>query len=165
MQQNKVTKILVMIALLLLLLLSLSSCGTIDKKIKLSSHVSEIQTIEIYHIESNYSEGDVSALREENTSYCSVAPTDYDAFLNELTSLPFSEEIPFFPMTAVDGGYDYSGYIISIVYADNSYDLIAEKGQFFYSIGDNGDGKYSYDTSNYHGEVAWTDFVEKYVQT
>lgn len=63
----------------------------------------------------------------------------------------------------MDGGYDYCGYIVSIVYIDGSYDIASFDGLFSYSITKNGKGRYRYDYARYSGEINWTDFIESYI--
>ena len=146
-----------------LTLLSLAACVTKSVYIEPSGNPSDIQKVEVYRTEERYTEADVDDLRDENTPLCIIDSQRQTEFLEELHGLAFEEEIVLFPVP-LDGGCTCSGYVISIVYEDGSYDIIAEQGQFYYSIGSNGDGRYEYDSADYCGDLAWTDFLEGYIE-
>ncbi len=141
---------------------TLSSCATIKKGVELSGGRSEIQSIEIYNIEEAYYEGDISKMRQENEPCCVFDPKEHADLLDTIYSLEFEEEKVFFPIP-MDGGYDYSGYVIAVVFLDGSYDIIAEKGQYSCSISDKGKTRHNYDHSNYCGEKLWADLIGEYV--
>ena len=77
--------------------------------------------------------------------------------------LEFEKEEVLFPIP-MDGGYDYCGYVISIVYEDGGYDIISEEGLFFYSVDDGGKEKYKYDYADYCGETPWSTLIEAYIE-
>ncbi|MBQ2255665.1 MAG: hypothetical protein II330_02270, partial [Clostridia bacterium] len=68
-----------------------------------------------------------------------------------LCTLGFEEEVVFFPIP-MDGGYDYEGYIVVVIYSDGGYDIVAERGLYSYAIGNDGQGRHKYDHSDYCGE-------------
>ena len=84
-------------------------------------------------------------------------------FLDAVCDLQFKKERGFFLIPA-DGGYDYTGYVIAIIYSDGSYDIIAESGLYSYVIGKNGKAQHKYDPSDYCGSTPWTDFVKQYIE-
>jgi len=156
-------KKITIICLVLILLFSFTSCTTVNKSIELSGDQKSIQSIDIYDVSEQYYEGDITVLRSENTPIYTVNPEQYADFLDELLLLDFEEEAVFFPIP-MDGGCDYFGYVISIVYTDGGYDIVAEEGQFSYSLGVDGKGRYKYEHADYCGDVSWVDFVEKYIE-
>ena len=147
----------------LLLLFGLSSCVTVKKNVELSQSRANVRSIEIYNSEKKYSEGEINTFLEENEPVAVLKSEHFTSFLDALGNLEFKEEKVLFPIP-MDGGYDYEGYIIAIVYLDGGYDIIAEGGLYSYAVGSNGKGLHKYDYSNYCGDVAWTDFIEEYIK-
>ena len=147
----------------LLLLVCLSSCANVKKEVELSQDRTNVKSIEIYHSKRAYYEGDIHGFLEENEPIGALKPENNSDFLDALCALEYKEEIVFFP-TPMDGGYDYQGYIIAIIYLDGGYDIFAEDGSYSYAIGSDGQGRHKYDHSDYCGDVAWNDFVEQYIE-
>ena len=144
-----------------LLLFNLMGCMYIPvkKSVKLSKDESAIQSIDIYYVEDAYYEGDISGLRSEISPICSLMTEQQDDFVMELLSLEFGSEIHL--LIPMDGGYHYEGYVISVVYDDGSYDLIAKEGQYSYLNVGNGSHKYGY--ADYTGEKDWSAWIETYI--
>lgn len=142
-------------------LLLLGSCVRVETGAELSGDRQDIKSVDIYDIANRYYEGDVSGLREENAPVFTVPVDTRDEFLDDLAELKFDKEVCLLPVP-MDGGYDYSGYVIIISYADDSYDLIASGGQFSYSPGQDGRETYRYGYADYCGQEPWDDFIEKY---
>lgn len=151
------------VILAMLFTLSLTSCGPKKLNVKLSKDPSEIQSIDIYSLDKWYDEGDVKNLRDENSPVYTLASDQYADFADEIASLEFEEEGGFIFM-ATDGGYNYGNYVVSIVYIDGSYDIIASSGQFYYSPGKDGKGRYNYDHADYCGETQWSDIIKGYIE-
>jgi len=153
------------IALLMsfLLIFCLSSCANIKKELDLSQDRTNVQTIEIYNPEKAYYEGDIHTFLAENEPIFILDPAQHSSFLDALCSLEFEREVVFFPIP-MDGGYDYDGYIIAVVYADGGYDVIAACGMYSYAIGDDGEGRHKYDHSDYCGETPWAEFIKGYIE-
>ena len=146
-----------------LLLLCLSSCATVKKGVELSQDKTNVQAIEIYNPERAYYEGDIHTFLEENEPVTVVKSESLTSFLEDLCNLEFEEEKVFFPIPT-DGGYDYDGYVIAVVYSDGGYDMIAEGGSYSYAVGYDGQGQHKYDHSDYCGETPWAEFIEKYIE-
>lgn len=146
----------------LMLTFSMAGCMYIPvkKSIKLSKDESVIQSIDIYYVEDAYYEGDVSGLRSEISPVCTLTAEQQDDFVKELLSLKFETEIYLLPMP-MDGGYDYEGYVVSVVYDDGSYDLIAEEGQYSYL--NVGNGSHKYDYADYCGTKDWSAWIETHI--
>ncbi len=144
------------------LFISLSSCITVKTEIELSQNSENITSIAIYHSENAYYEGDIHTFLEENEPIALIEDEDYSDFLNSLCSLKFEKEKAFF-LIPMDGGYDYSGYIVAIVYSEGGYDIVAEGGLYSYAIGKDGQERHKYSHSDYCGEISWTEFIEKYI--
>ncbi|MBQ9779328.1 MAG: hypothetical protein IJW00_00105 [Clostridia bacterium] len=121
-----------------------------------------VQSIEIYNPERAYYEGDIHTFLEENEPLAVLNSEHHTSFLDALGTLDFEKEVVFFPIP-MDGGYDYDGYIVAVVYADGGYDLIAEGGLYSYAIGSNGQGRHKYDHSDYCGKTPWTEFIKDYI--
>ena len=153
------------IALLMsfLLIFCLSSCANIKNDLEFSQDRANVQSIEIFNPESAYCEGDIHTFLEENEPIVILDPEQHSNFLDSLCALDFEKEVAFFPIP-MDGGYDYEGYIIAIVYSDGGYDIIAEHGLYSYAVGSDGQGRHKYDHSDYCGETSWTEFVEEYIE-
>ena len=147
----------------LLLLVCLSSCANIKKEVELSQDRTNVVSIEIYNSERAYYEGDIHGFLEENEPIWVLESEKNSDFLDALCAFEYEEEIVFFPIP-MDGGCDYQGYIISIVYSDGGYDIFAEDGSYSYAIGSDGQGRHKYDHSDYCGDVAWNVFVEQYIE-
>ena len=156
--KNKSMKIIALF-ISFLLVLSLSACYSKQTVVELSQERTEIRLIEIYCLERAYYEGDVHELREENTPEAILTEDVHATFLDVFCTLEYEKEMSFFPIP-MDGGYDYAGYVIAVVYADGGYDLFADGGRFYYAA----DEGYQYDYADYCGEVAWEEFVLSYVQ-
>ena len=92
-----------------------------------------------------------------------LEPEQHSNFLDALCTLDFEKEVVFFPIP-MDGGYDYDGYIIAIIYSDGGYDIIAERGLYSYAVGRDGQGQYKYDHSDYCGETPWAEFFKEYIE-
>ena len=147
----------------LLLIFCLSSCANIKKNLEFSQDRANVQSIEIFNPEKSYYEGDVHAFLEENEPIVSLEPEQHSNFLDILCTLDFEKEVVFFPIP-MDGGYDYGGYIIAIVYSDGGYDIIAEHGLYSYGVSRDGQGRHKYDHSDYCGETPWAEFIEEYIE-
>ena len=147
----------------LLLLVCLSSCANIKKEVELSQDRTNVVSIEIYNSERSYYEGDIHGFLEENEPIWVLESEKNSDFLDALCAFEYEEEKVFFPIP-MDGGCDYQGYIIAIVYSDGGYDIFAEDGSYSYAIGSDGQGRHKYDHSDYCGDVAWNDFVEQYIE-
>lgn len=146
-----------------LLLFCLSSCATEQKDVELSQDRACVQAIEIFKPDRAYYEGDIHSFLEENEPLAVVKSESYKSFLDDLSHLEFEEEKAFFPIP-MDGGYDYDGYVIAVIYSDGGYDIIAERGLYSYAVSSDGDGRHKYDHSDYCGETPWSEFVEKYLE-
>ena len=146
-----------------LLLFCLSSCATVRKDVELSQDRTNVQSIEIYNPERAYYEGDIHSFLEENEPIAVLDSEHHTAFLDVLCTLDFEKEVVF-SLVPMDGGYDYGGYMIAITYSDGGYDIIAEGGSYYYSVGRDGQGWHKYDDSDYCGETPWTEFVEGYIE-
>lgn len=147
----------------LLMLFSLYSCATVKNDLELSQDRANIESIAIYAPEHAYSERDIHCFLENNKPVALLESESHASFLDALVALKFEKEVFLFPIP-MDGGCDYNGYIIAIVYSDGGYDIIAESGTYSYSFGDYGQGMHKYDHSDYCGEVAWTEFIEGYIE-
>ncbi len=145
------------------LIICLSSCATIRKSIELSQEQANIQSIEIYNSDSAYYEGDIHLFRLENEPIVVLKTEEIPTFIEELNTLEYVEEKIFLPIV-MDGGYDYDGYIIAVVYLDGGYDIVASGGLYHYAIGKNGQGRHAYDYADYCGETPWTSIFEKYIE-
>jgi len=146
-----------------LLLFCLSSCTTVKKEVEFSQDRANVQSIEIYNSERSYYEGDIHTFLEENEPIVILEPEQHSSFLDTLYTLNFEKEVVFFSIP-MDGGYDYDGYIIAVAYSDGGYDIIAERGLYFYAVGNDGKGRHKYDYSNYCGEIPWAEFIEDYIE-
>ena len=146
-----------------LFIFCLSSCATVKKDVELSQDRANVQSIEIYHPERAYYEGDIHTFLAENEPVAVVKSENFTNFLDALSSLEFEEEKVFFPIPT-DGGYDYDGYMIAVVYSDGGYDMIAEGGLYSYAVGSDGKDRHKYDHSDYCGETPWEELVEKYIE-
>ena len=146
----------------LLLTICLSSCITVTKNIELTQNRDNVQAIEIYYTEEMYYEGDISSFRKHNEPFVTLKE-DFSDFLDVITALEYEEEKILFPIP-MDGGYDYSGYVIAVVYSDGGYDIIAARGLYSYGIGKNGNGRHKYDHSDYCGETPWIEFIAGYIE-
>jgi hypothetical protein len=135
----------------------------VKKDVELSQDRTHVQSIEIYHPERAYYEGDIHTFLEENEPIAILGSEHHKSFLDTLCSLKFEKEIVFFPIS-MDGGCDYDGYIVAVVYSDGGYDMIAEGGSYSYALGRDGQERHKYDHSDYCGDVAWNDFVEQYIE-
>ena len=153
------------IALLMsfLLIFCLSSCATVKKDVTFSQDRANVQSIEIFNPESAYYEGDIHTFLEENEPITVVKSENLTSFLDDLCNLEFEEEKVFFPIP-MDGGYDYGGYMIAIMYSDGGYDIIAERGLYSYAVGRDGQGWHKYDHSDYCGETPWAEFFKEYIE-
>lgn len=147
----------------LLLIFCLSSCANIKKDLELSQDRDDVQSIEIYKSERAYYEGDISGFLKTNEPIAVLESELFSSFLDVLCNLEFEEEKVFFPIP-MDGGCDYEGYIIAVVYSDGGYDIIAEGGLYSYAVGSDGQGRHKYDHSDYCGETLWIEFIEKYTE-
>ena len=147
----------------LLLIFCLPSCVTVKKDVELSQGRENVQSVEIYKPERAYHEEDIHAFLKQNEPVAVLKTENITAFLDELCTLDFEKEVVLFPIP-MDGGCDYEGYIVAVVYSDGGYDIIASRGLYSYAVGNDGQGRHKYDHSNYCGETPWTDLIEKYIE-
>lgn len=145
-----------------ILMFSLSACATVTKEFEFSQKRENVQSIEIYNSEEAYYEGDIHQFRDENEPIVLLSDEESSAFLDAFEKLKFEEEKVFFPIP-MDGGHDYQGYIVIIVYADGGYDIVSEGGQYSYAIGKDGQGRHKYSHADYYGDDSWSELVEKYI--
>ena len=156
-------KKVIILLISLLLLVCLSSCANIKKEVELSQDRTNVVSIEIYNSERAYNEGDIHGFFEENEPIWVLKSEKNSDFLDALCALEYEEEKVFFPIP-MDGGCDYQGYIIAIVYSNGGYDIFAEDGLYSYAIGSDGQGQHKYDHSDYCGDVKWNDFVKGFIE-
>ena len=156
-------KIFALFVVSLLLIVCFSSCANIKKDLEFSQDRANAQSIEIFNPEKSYYEGDIHAFLEENEPIVILEPEQHSNFLDALCTLDFEKEVVFFPIP-MDGGCDYDGYIIAVVYSDGGYDIIAEGGLYSYAVGSDGQGRHKYDHSDYCGETSWTEFIKEYIE-
>lgn len=156
-------KKVIILLISLLLLVCLSSCANVKKEVVLSQDRTNVESIEIYNSERAYYEGDIHGFLEENEPIGVLKSEKISGFLDTLCALEYEEEKVFFPIP-MDGGCDYQGYIIAIVYSDGGYDIFAEDGLYSYAIGSDGQGRHKYDHADYCGDVAWNDFVQEFIE-
>lgn len=148
--------------LMLVLSCLLCACATVKTDITLTQERDQIQSVQIYKLETVYDEGNVDSLCDENTPAFIVEKNQQDGFLDELCDLDYEKEVVLLPIP-MDGGCDYEGYVIAVVYKDGGYDLIARQGQYYYSPGDDAEGAHKYGHADYCGEKSWIEFVEEYI--
>jgi len=144
-------------------LFCLSSCVAMKKDVELSQDRSKIESIEIYHPDRAYYEGDIHAFLESNEPIAVLTSENHASFLDALFTLKFEKETVLFPIP-IDGGYDYNGYIVAVVYSDGGYDIIAEGGKYSYALGSDGQERHKYDHSDYCGETPWAEFFKEYIE-
>ena len=154
---------LISVILFIFISTTLFSCGKIERNIDFQRESWGSLNIEIYYLEESYAtQGEAVNIRDENNPICVI--TDYDvidAFMKDISSLTFIQEVVYFP-APVDWVYIYEGYVVCVVYPDG-YDIIAEKGQLYYNVDHKGNESYKYGHSDYSGETPWSEIVEKYV--
>ena len=155
-------KKLLLIFVTVFLAFNLSACATIRKTFKLTQERESVQSIEIYVSEQAYSEGNINMFREQNEPAVILDQQDHADFLDAVGKLKFEETILLIPIP-MDGGYDYEGYVVAIVYENGGYDIIAETGRYSYAVGKYGQERHKYDYSDYCGKEPWADFFEKYL--
>ena len=146
----------------IMFLFCLSGCVTVNKNYRLSN-VREVESVEIYDTEKRYYEGDVHGFREENEPILTIPAEDCTESLKEIDELEYKAEEVLFPMP-MDGGCDYQGYILIVVYTDGSYDLLADGGMYLLRVGDEGERSAKFDHSDYCGEEEWSDFVKRHIE-
>lgn len=144
-----------------LFLVCLSGCVTVNSYYKLSD-IREIHSVEIYDPEKRYYEGNIHDFLDENEPILTIPAEDCADFLNAIEKLEFTQEVLLIPIP-MDGGYDYSGYILVVFYSDGSYDLIADGGMYLFRLSPEGERSAKFDYSDYCGEEKWSDFVERYM--
>ena len=144
-------------------MMSLCACTMVQHNFSFSQQRDNIKSVEIYNSDKLYYEGDVSSFKKENEPIAVLETEALSDCINSIEQLKFEEEKVFFPIP-MDGGYHYQGYILIIVYIDGGYDLIASGGQYSYFIGKDGQGKHNYEHFDYCGEIAWDEFVEKFLE-
>ena len=159
-------KKLLSILVFVLTLSFLSSCGTVEKNITFSGESWQTLSVEIYYLEEAYlTQSEARNIREENTPIYILDALNngekINDLMNEISSLTFTKEVMYFP-AAVDWVYLFEKYVICVVYP-NGYDIIASNGQLYYSIDKKGKEDYTYGHSDYSGETAWSDIIEKYI--
>ena len=147
----------------LILVFCLTSCATVKVYVELSQGMDNVQSIEIYNSERAYYEGDIHVFLAENEPIAVVDPESHTSFLDALSELEFEKEIVFFPIP-MDGGCDYEGYVIAVLYSDGGYDIIAEGGLYSYAVGSDGKARHKYDHSDYCGDAPWAELAEKYIE-
>lgn len=141
----------------------LSACTTVEHKFELSHDISGIEQIVIYNTETSYYESNIHNLINELEPNYIIEADQQSDFLEELLDLDldFEEDVSIFPIP-MDGGYDYTGYIVCIVY-NNGYDIIAEQGQFRYSKSSDEKESYWYGHMDYCGTNSWEELINKYI--
>ncbi|MBQ3571230.1 MAG: hypothetical protein IJA15_00215 [Clostridia bacterium] len=159
-------KKLLSILVFVLTLSFLSSCGTVEKNITFSGESWQTLSVEIYYLEEAYlTQSEARNIREENTPIYILDALNngekINDLMNEISSLTFTKEVMYFP-AAVDWVYAFEEYVICVVYP-NGYDIIASNGQLYYSIDKKGKEDYTCGHSDYSGETAWSDIIEKYI--
>jgi len=148
-----------------ILAFSLSACVTITKDIDFLQERENIRSIEIYNSELAYSERNIHFFRNENEPIALLSDEAINEFLDDVEKMSFEEVKLLFPIP-MDGGCDYQGYIVIIVYTDGSYDILAQNGQYSCAMTANGEPKYHrYDYSDYCGDKPWPDLIEKYINS
>ena len=152
-----------LLMLLIGIICLLTSCATITSKVEFTQDTSIIQKIDIYYVEKCYTEGDIHNFLEDNAPIYTLKEEVWETFLEMVGNLQYEKEVVFFPIP-MDGGCDYQGYIISIVYSNGSYDLIAEGGLYSCLIDEKGEDWHKYDYVDYTGITDWSTLIELYIE-
>ena len=167
----------------LAILFSLTGCIIIpiEPNVELTHGRDKIESIKIYEIpedieiaerwgrptvesfEEYYKEHDGGYVFVENipTQYKAVATVseeDYDAFVEELISLPF-EDYFIIVLAAMDPSYHYSRELVFITYDDGSADVFSAEGQCF-GLKDNESLERSFQCD----EAIFHEFLTKYTE-
>ena len=148
----------------LFLLCTLFSCAPVRRKVSYAQGIEQIQSIELYHSEQAYSEGNISGFRQENEPITVLQGDACAEFAQAFGNLKFEEVMMLIPIP-LDGGCDYEGYVVAVVYADGGYDIFAERGSYSYVVGRDGTvRRQAYDAADYCGEAPWAELIEKYIE-
>ena len=152
----------IIVGFIALILLCACSCSIVESKVELSQSAENVQSIQVFYSERVYDVGNIADFLEENEPFAIFESEKYNDLLNELRELEYQKWVLHL-LVPQDGGYDYGGYIIAVLYSDGGYDIIAEEGLFSYYLNKKGEGRCRYDYSDYCGELPWNDFIKKYI--
>lgn len=120
---------------ILLIVLSLFFSGCIidfSEYFSTSQNIEQVELIEIYYIE-DYIDENTDNL--SNPIY-TVEQSHYEDFVLDLETLYFKDGVIIFPPIPQDPNLYHYGYIIKILYFDNSYDLISQGFRSYFKNGD-----------------------------
>ena len=165
-------------------IISLTGCIIIpiEPDIELTHGTDRIEKIEIYEVPEGtdiieawgrctdeyyvkwYSEhsGDyvyVENITTELEPVATVAEEDYEAFLDEMVSLPFSDYI-IIVLAAIDPAYHYSSPLIIITYDDGTKDILTAAGQMFGNDGTSDGLERNFECD----EAIFDEFIKKYTE-
>ena len=123
----------IIVGFIALILLCACSCSIVESKVELSQSAENVQSIQIFYSERVYDVGNIADFLEENEPFAILKSEKYNDLLNELRELDYQNWVLHL-LVPQDGGYDYGGYIIAVLYSDGGYDIIAEEGLFSYYL-------------------------------
>ena len=161
-KEENIMKKQIIVGFVVLVLLCACSCTLVDSKVELSQSAENVQSIQIFYSERVYDIGNIADFLDENEPFAILESEKYNDILNELRELDYQKWVLHL-LVPQDGGYDYGGYIIAVLYSDGGYDIIAEEGLYSYYLNKKGEGRCRYDYSDYCRELPWNDFIKKYI--
>ena len=146
----KVKKMFVYISSLILVF-SLSSCISINKKLKIIGNIDDITAIDIYYIDIKDEEIVQDTIDEYEPIY-SVPANDFVAFANKLETIVYKKNYIFAPV-------DYKkvfapGYIVCIEFSDGEREIFSEQGTLTHN---------GYYPEKYNGSLSWTEEIESFI--
>ena len=136
----------------LILVFSLSSCISINKKLRIIGNTEDIIAIDVYYIDVTNEKIGTETIDEYEPVY-SVPADELVAFANKMETIIYKKNYIIVPV-------DYSvvfapGYIVCIKFSDGEREIFSEQGTLTHN---------GYYPEKYNGPLSWAEEIESFIR-
>ena len=136
----------------LILVFSLSSCISINKKLRIIGNTEDIIAIDVYYIDVTNEEIVTKTIDEYEPVY-SVPADEWVAFANKMETIIYKKNYIIVPV-------DYSvvfapGYIVCIKFSNGEREIFSEQGTLTHN---------GYYPEKYNGPLSWAEEIESFIK-
>ena len=136
----------------LMLVFSLSSCISINKRLRIIGNTEDIIAIDVYYIDVTNEEIVTKTIDEYEPVY-SVPADEWVAFANKMETIIYKKNYIIVPV-------DYSvvfapGYIVCIKFSNGEREIFSEQGTLTHN---------GYYPEKYNGPLSWAEEIESFIR-
>ena len=150
---RQMKKLIICIAVLILIF-SLSSCISINKKLRIIGDTEDITFIDVYNIDVTDEYISLNTIDEYEPVY-SVPTNELVAFANKMETIVYKKKYPIVPVPIDYNVVFASGYIVCIGFSDGEREIFSEQGAMTHN---------GYYPEKYNGSLSWAEEIESFIR-